>query len=78
MSLMRLSKINKHMAERCGQGTPHNAGVNLEKIGHEIKVNPPKILAHTKRKFGKARAEAQRKAILLEKARKAGAKIPKK
>ncbi len=49
----------------------------LENAGHEIKVNPPKILARTKSKFGAARAERQRRAILLSKARSAGAKIPK-
>lgn len=48
----------------------------LESIGHEMKVNPPAILAATRRKFGAERAEAQRKAILLSKARKAGANIP--
>ena len=44
----------------------------LEAIGHELKVNPPKILAHTAKKFGRADAEKQRKAILLSKARRAG------
>ncbi|MDI6732331.1 MAG: hypothetical protein QME16_00160 [Planctomycetota bacterium] len=78
--MMRLSEINRHISLRHGQGTPHNMGIKttLEKVGHEIKENPPKILAHTKKKFGKARAEKQRKAILLSKARKEGAKIPLK
>lgn len=48
----------------------------LEAVGHELKVNPPSVLASTRRKFGAARAEKQRKAILLSKARAAGAKIP--
>jgi len=43
----------------------------------EIKENPPEILAHTARKFGPARAEAQRRAIGLSKARAAGARIPR-
>lgn len=47
----------------------------LENVGHEIKTNPPKILAHTRRKFGAEDAEKQRKAILLSKARKAGAHV---
>jgi hypothetical protein len=38
--------------------------------GEEIKENPPSILARTRRKFGAKRAEAQRTAILLNKARK--------
>jgi len=48
----------------------------LEAIGHEMKVSPPAILNATKRKFGAARAEKQRKAILLSKGRAAGVKIP--
>lgn len=48
----------------------------LEKTGHELKENPPAVLASTKRKFGAARAESQRKAILLSKSRKLGAKLP--
>lgn len=50
----------------------------LESVGHELKVNPPKVLASTERKFGIARAKRQKKAILLSKARKAGANIPYK
>jgi hypothetical protein len=45
---------------------------------HEIHANPPKILAHTARKFGKADADRQRVAIGLSKARAAGAKVPDK
>jgi hypothetical protein len=51
------------------------ASVIIERMGHELKTNPPKILAHTAAKFGAADAERQRKAILLSKARKAGAHI---
>lgn len=50
----------------------------LSNVGKELKNNPPKILAKTKRKKGKAAAEKQRVAILLSKARKRGAKIKKK
>lgn len=49
--------------------------VTLNRIGHELKENPPAILAHTRKKFGAKRAEAQRQAILLEKARRAGARV---
>lgn len=45
---------------------------------HEIKKNPPAILAKTARKSGAAQAEKQRVAIGLSKARAAGAHIPKK
>jgi len=48
----------------------------LQSVGHELKTKPPEILGKTRRKFGAARAESQRKAILLNKARKAGARVP--
>ncbi len=48
----------------------------LEGIGSELKENPPKILAKTAAKFGPGRAQKQRVAILLSKARKAGASVP--
>ena len=50
----------------------------LRQIGHELKVNPPRQLAKTRKKFGAADAEAQRRAILLSKARKAGVRVPKR
>ena len=40
----------------------------LQAAGHEMKMNPPRILAKTRRKFGKRRAEKQRVAILMSKA----------
>ena len=50
----------------------------LERVGHELKTNPPKQLARTARKFGAKDAGKQRVAILLSKARKAGASIPRR
>ncbi len=50
----------------------------LRAIGHELKERPPRILAKTRAKFGRARAEKQRKAILLSKARRAGVRVPRK
>jgi hypothetical protein len=50
----------------------------LESVGHELKVNPPKQLARTRRKFGAETAARQKTAILLSKARKAGASIPRR
>ncbi len=44
-------------------------------IGSELKDNPPAVLATTRRKKGKRRADKQRVAILLSKARAAGADI---
>ena len=50
----------------------------IGKMGREVKQNPPKIVKHTAAKFGAARAAKQRTAIVLDKARRAGAKISKK
>jgi len=47
----------------------------LQSIGHELKHNPPKVLAKTRRKKGKAAAAKQRVAILLSKARERGANV---
>lgn len=44
----------------------------------EVKQNPPKQLAKTRRKKGAGAANKQRVAIALNKARAAGARIPKK
>ena len=48
----------------------------LSGIGKELKKNPPKILAKTRKKKGAKAANKQRIAILLSKAREAGANIP--
>lgn len=42
----------------------------------EVTSNPPKILSHTAAKYGPERMKKQRVAIALNKARKAGAKLP--
>ncbi len=47
----------------------------LASIGKELKDNPPSILKQTRRKTGAKAAEKQRVAILLNKARKRGARI---
>ncbi len=47
----------------------------LASIGKELKDNPPSILKKTRRKTGAKAAEKQRVAILLNKARKRGARI---
>lgn len=49
----------------------------LQSIGHELKENPPKILAQTKRKYGAGRAKKQRVAIMLSKARRVGVHVPR-
>lgn len=49
----------------------------LESVGRELKTNRPAIVKSTERKFGVARAKKQNTAILLSKARKLGARVPK-
>lgn len=46
-------------------------------VAKEMRRDPPKVLSSTKKKFGVVRAERQRKAILLSKSRKLGARIPR-
>ena len=48
----------------------------LQEIGSELKSNEPRIVKMTRQKYGPERALAQQKAILLSKARRAGASIP--
>lgn len=55
--------------------TLHRHARILSRVGHELKTNPPKVLAKTRRKKGKAAANRQRVAILLSKARVEGAKV---
>ena len=49
----------------------------LEQVGHELKVDEPRVVSLTRKKFGGDRALKQKRAILLSKARHMGAKIPK-
>lgn len=42
----------------------------IQRAGHELKENPPRILKRTARKYGKKRANKQRIAIMLNKARR--------
>lgn len=57
-----------------GKGTK----AKLKAAFSEIKQNPPAILEKTAKKKGPAQAAKQRVAIGLSKARRAGARIPKK
>ena len=45
---------------------------------HEVSANEPSVVGKTRAKFGAERAEKQRVAIALSKARAAGARIPRK
>jgi hypothetical protein len=42
----------------------------------EVSANPPKVLSNTYKKFGPQRAQKQKIAIALSKARRSGARIP--
>ena len=64
------------MARRGAKGSkrsdygPMPSEASLESAGSEMKANPPSVLATTRRKFGAKRAESQRVAILMNKARR--------
>jgi len=47
----------------------------LSAVGHELKTNPPAVLAKTRHKKGKQAAEKQRIAILMSKARAKGVRM---
>ena len=49
---------------------PMPSEAKLEAAGSEMKANPPSVLATTRKKFGAERAEKQRVAILMSKARR--------
>ncbi len=49
---------------------PSPAKSKIEAAGHEMKVNPPAILAQTRKKKGKKAAQKQKIAIMLSKARR--------
>jgi hypothetical protein len=51
-----------------------NMKKRMKAAGHELKVNPPSVLAKTRRKKGAKQAEKQRVAIMFSKARRAGKK----
>lgn len=42
----------------------------LERAGHELKQNPPRVLAKTRKKHGAKAANKQRIAIMFSKARR--------
>ena len=51
------------------------ASIIKSTVGREMKRNPPKIIAKTRRKKGKAVAARQRTAIFLSKVRAVGANV---
>lgn len=74
-----MGKMLKRMVSRESEDMSRGGSRRiLKSVGHEMKGNPPRILAKTRRKAGPAAAEKQRKAILLDKARRRGARISKR
>jgi hypothetical protein len=47
----------------------------LHRIGSELRDNPPRVLEKTRKKKGRKQVEKQRRAILISKARRAGARV---
>jgi len=47
----------------------------IQSVGHELKVNPPNVLARTRRKKGAKAANRQRTAIFLSKVRAEGVHV---
>jgi hypothetical protein len=50
----------------------------IREAAREVEANEPAIVGHTRRKFGAKRAKRQKTAIKLDKARRRGARIPKR
>ena len=50
----------------------------ITSVGREIKKDEPGIIGKTRKKFGAKRALAQKRAILLSKARRRGARLPRR
>ena len=74
----RVVSKRKYHAAKAALGGKKKTARLIEAAGHEIKKNPPKILARTARKFGAKKAAKQKVAIMLSKARQAGANVPEK
>lgn len=71
--------IPRKAAKALGAGKKQSKTKRLiEAAGKEIKKSPPKVLATTARKSGAKQTNKQRVAIMLSKARAAGANIPEK
>lgn len=52
--------------------------MRMEEAFHEVHHDEPEIVGRTRRKKGAAAAEAQRTAVALSKARRAGVAIPRR
>lgn len=65
------TRLRHALKQRSGDG-------RVEAAFHEVAHNEPKIVGHTRAKFGAAQAHRQAIAIALSKARKAGANIPRR
>lgn len=68
------SPVSKHSPAHAVYGKKKSRAIE-DAIGHELKMNEPAVVGHTREKFGAKRAAKQKVAILLSKARKRGAKV---
>jgi len=71
----RIVSKRRYHAAKAALGGKRKTSRLIEAAGHEMKKNPPKILAKTARKSGAKQANKQRVAIMLSKARQAGANV---
>lgn len=69
MAFDKAARRPKARTSKARKWGPMPSESKIEAVGHEMKKNPPKILAHTKAKEGAAAANKQRIAIMLNKAR---------
>jgi len=74
----RLKRMVRQESDSRGRSSESISRRVLANVGHELKENPPAVLEKTRRKKGKAAAGRQRIAILLNKARRRGARIPRR
>lgn len=74
----KITTKGKYRAAKAALGGKKKTSRLIEAAGKEMKNSPPKILAKTARKSGAKQANKQRVAIMLSKARAAGANIPEK
>ena len=65
----------QHHMKRVGK---RKGRAKVEAAFHEVMHNEPAVVGKTRRKKGKAAARKQKVAIALSKARRRGAKVPKR
>lgn len=73
------SRAHREERERAAGGRRGSKTRRLVKAAfHEVERDEPEVVGKTRAKFGEKRAERQKIAIALDKARRAGARIPRR